>query len=78
MTLRPEPFANPLFGTDHGSWGKRLPVLVTLALLAVVVIGSGRRVQVGDPVRRGDGPACDDPATWTCPQRETDAPVKPG
>ncbi len=35
-----------------GSWGRRGPVVLTLAVLAVVAVGSGRRAAVAGPVRR--------------------------
>ncbi|MGH3846966.1 MAG: arabinosyltransferase domain-containing protein, partial [Pseudonocardiaceae bacterium] len=36
-------YANLLVGDDRGAWGKRLPVLVTLAVLFAVALGTGRR-----------------------------------
>lgn len=40
-------YANLLLGDDRGVWGKRLPVLLTLAVLLAVVIGVGRRAGTG-------------------------------
>lgn len=37
---------------DTGVWGRRAPVVLTLAVLVLAAIGSGRRMAVGDPVRR--------------------------
>ncbi|MFN2495423.1 MAG: arabinosyltransferase domain-containing protein, partial [Pseudonocardiaceae bacterium] len=37
---------------DTGVWGRRAPVLLTLAVLVVVMIGRARRATVGDPARR--------------------------
>lgn len=41
-----------LVGDETGSWGRRAPVVLTLVLLLVVAIGSGRRPQGDDPARR--------------------------
>ncbi|MQA13813.1 MAG: arabinosyltransferase [Pseudonocardiaceae bacterium] len=37
---------------DTGVWGRRAPVLLTLAVLAVVAMGSGRQSGSGDALRR--------------------------
>ncbi|HEX2297477.1 MAG TPA: arabinosyltransferase domain-containing protein, partial [Pseudonocardiaceae bacterium] len=37
---------------DTGVWGRRAPVVLTLAVLALVTIGSGRRRGPGDPLHR--------------------------
>jgi arabinosyltransferase B/arabinosyltransferase C len=37
---------------DTGVWGRRAPVVLTLAALVLVAIGSGRRQGAGDPLRR--------------------------
>lgn len=36
---------------ETGTWGRRLPVLLTVVLLVVVSIGSGRRGPIGGPIR---------------------------
>ncbi len=36
-------YANLLTGDDRGAWGKRLPVLLTLAVLLAVALAAGRR-----------------------------------
>ncbi|MFC5062680.1 arabinosyltransferase domain-containing protein [Actinomycetospora atypica] len=36
---------------ETGTWGRRLPVLLTLVLLVIVSIGSGRRGPLGGPIR---------------------------
>lgn len=36
-------YANLLVSDERGAWGKRLPVLVTLAVLLAVALGAGRR-----------------------------------
>ena len=36
---------------ETGTWGRRVPVLLTLVLLVVVSIGSGRRGPIGGPIR---------------------------
>jgi arabinosyltransferase B/arabinosyltransferase C len=41
-----------LLVADTGVWGRRAPVLLTLAVLVVVVIGTARRGTAGDPARR--------------------------
>ncbi len=40
-------YANLLVADERGAWGKRLPVLVTLAVLVAVAIGAGRRGGTG-------------------------------
>jgi hypothetical protein len=37
---------------DTGVWGRRAPVVFTLAALVLVAIGSGRRPGIGDPLNR--------------------------
>lgn len=37
---------------DTGVWGRRAPVVLTVAVLALVTIGSGRRRGPGDPLHR--------------------------
>lgn len=36
---------------ETGTWGRRLPVLLSVVLLVVVSIGSGRRGPIGGPIR---------------------------
>ena len=36
---------------ETGTWGRRVPVLLTVVLLVVVSIGSGRRGPIGGPIR---------------------------
>jgi hypothetical protein len=45
-------YANLLVGDDRGAWGKRLPVLLTLAVLLAVALGSGRRAGTAGPSGR--------------------------
>ncbi|MDQ3887027.1 MAG: arabinosyltransferase, partial [Actinomycetota bacterium] len=41
-----------LLTADTGVWGRRAPVVLTLAVLVIVAIGGDRRRLLGDPVRR--------------------------
>jgi hypothetical protein len=45
-------YANLLDYGDRGSWGRRLPVLLTLAVLATVLVGLGRRAGTAGPTGR--------------------------
>jgi Mycobacterial cell wall arabinan synthesis protein/EmbC C-terminal domain/Arabinosyltransferase concanavalin like domain len=45
-------YANLLVPDERGAWGKRLPVLLTLAVLLAVAIGVGRRGGAGSPSSR--------------------------
>jgi arabinosyltransferase B/arabinosyltransferase C len=45
-------YANLLVGDDRGAWGKRLPVLLTLAVLLAVTLGAGRRAGTAGPSGR--------------------------
>lgn len=45
-------YAALLAQTDQGAWGKRLPVLLTLAVLATTLVGLGRRAGTGGPTGR--------------------------
>ncbi len=47
-----EHYANLLVPDERGAWGKRLPVLLTLAVLLAVAIGAGRRGGAGSPSGR--------------------------
>jgi Mycobacterial cell wall arabinan synthesis protein/EmbC C-terminal domain/Arabinosyltransferase concanavalin like domain len=45
-------YANLLVGDDRGAWGKRLPVLLTLAVLLAVALGAGRTAGTAGPSGR--------------------------
>ncbi len=45
-------YANLLAGDDRGAWGKRLPVLLTLAVLLAVALAAGRRAGTAGPCGR--------------------------
>jgi arabinosyltransferase B/arabinosyltransferase C len=45
-------YANLLVGDERGAWGKRVPVLLTLAVLLAVALGAGRRAGTGGPSGR--------------------------
>ncbi|MGH3821348.1 MAG: arabinosyltransferase domain-containing protein [Pseudonocardiaceae bacterium] len=45
-------YANLLVGDDRGAWGKRLPVLLTLAVLLAAALGAGRRAGTAGPSGR--------------------------
>ncbi|HVL84635.1 MAG TPA: arabinosyltransferase domain-containing protein [Pseudonocardia sp.] len=45
-------YANLLGPDDQGAWGKRLPVLLTLAVLGASLVGLGRRAGTGGPSGR--------------------------
>ena len=45
-------YQNLLELSDHGGWARRLPVLLTLAVLGAAAIATGRRAGTGGPVGR--------------------------
>ncbi|MGH3788652.1 MAG: arabinosyltransferase domain-containing protein [Pseudonocardiaceae bacterium] len=45
-------YANLLVGDERGAWGKRLPVLLTLAVLLAVAVGTGRGMGTAGPTGR--------------------------